>query len=63
VGGVLASGIRDSSGKMKLTHPQVGPLTLHFQHMTLERSGDVLVAFWAHPGSSSERGLRQLSGA
>lgn len=31
----------DSSGKLKLAHPQVGPLTLHFQHMTLGRSGHV----------------------
>jgi transcriptional regulator with XRE-family HTH domain len=53
----------DSSGKVKLMHPQVGPLTLHFQHMTLERSGHVLVAFWAQPGSPFERGLQQLSGA
>ncbi|WP_445160329.1 hypothetical protein ACTXG5_19345 [Mycobacterium sp. Dal123C01] len=28
-------------------------MTLHFQHMTLERSGHVRVAFWAQPGSSS----------
>jgi transcriptional regulator with XRE-family HTH domain len=52
----------DGSGKMKLLHPEVGPMTLHFQHLTLERSGHVVVAFWAQPGSSSERALRQLSG-
>jgi transcriptional regulator with XRE-family HTH domain len=51
----------DGSGKMKLLHPEVGPMTLQFQHLTLERSGHVLVAFWAQPGSSSERALRQLS--
>ncbi|ORV50179.1 hypothetical protein AWC05_28605 [Mycobacterium florentinum] len=53
----------DNSGKKKLMHPQVGPLTLHFQHMTLEPSGHVLVPFWAQPGSSSDRALRQLAGA
>jgi transcriptional regulator with XRE-family HTH domain len=53
----------DNSGKKKMMHPQVGPLTLHFHHMTLEGSGHVLVPFWAQPGSSSERALRQLSGA
>jgi transcriptional regulator with XRE-family HTH domain len=52
----------DSSGKMKLMHPEVGPLSLHFQHMTLERSGHVFVAFWPELGSSSERALRQLPG-
>lgn len=52
----------DGSGKMKLMHPVVGPLTLHFQHLTLERSGHVLAAFWAQPGSASERALQQLSG-
>ncbi|WAC94056.1 helix-turn-helix transcriptional regulator [Mycobacterium sp. Aquia_213] len=53
----------DNSGKKKVMHPQVGPITLHFQHMTLEPSGHVLVPFWAQPGSSSERALRQLCGA
>jgi transcriptional regulator with XRE-family HTH domain len=53
----------DNSGKVKLMHPEVGPMTLHFQHMTLEGSGHVLVPFWAQPGSPSERALRQLSGA
>jgi transcriptional regulator with XRE-family HTH domain len=52
----------DGSGKMKLLHPEVGPMTLQFQHLTIERSGHVLVAFWAQPGSSSERALQELSG-
>lgn len=53
----------DNSGKKKLMHPEVGPITLHFQHMTLEPSGHVFVPFWAQPGSSSEHALRQLSTA
>lgn len=50
-----------NSGKKKLQLPLVGPLTLHFQHLTLEPTGHVLVPFWAQPGSPSERALRELS--
>ncbi|WP_232073723.1 helix-turn-helix transcriptional regulator [Mycobacterium stomatepiae] len=53
----------DNSGKKKLMHPEVGPITLHFQHMTLEPSGHVFVPFWAQPGSPSECALRRLSTA
>ncbi|WP_084163623.1 helix-turn-helix transcriptional regulator [Mycobacterium triplex] len=52
-----------NSGKKKLMHPRVGPFTLHFQHLTLEPTGHVFVPFWAQPGSSSERALRELSDA
>ncbi|WP_338103959.1 helix-turn-helix transcriptional regulator [Mycobacterium montefiorense] len=52
----------DNSGRAKLMHPEVGPMTLHFQHMRLDHTGHLLVAFWAQPGSPSERALRQLSG-
>ena len=52
----------DDRGMVKMTHPPVGPLDLHFQHMILYRSGHVLVVYWAGPGSASECALRQLSG-
>ena len=51
----------DNSGQTEVIHPQVGPLTLGFQHMMLG-SGHVLVVYWAEPGSASERSLLRLSG-
>jgi transcriptional regulator with XRE-family HTH domain len=50
----------DNSGKLDVTHLEVGPLTLQYQQMTLG-SGHILVAYWPEPGSASERGLQQLS--
>jgi transcriptional regulator with XRE-family HTH domain len=52
----------DNSGKVKIVHPDVGPLTLQFQHMTLG-SGHALVVYWAEPGSPAEDIVRRLSAA
>ena len=50
----------DNSGKVDVTHIEVGPLTLQYQQMTLG-SGHVLVAYWPEPESTAERGVQQLS--
>ncbi|MCW2661989.1 MAG: transcriptional regulator [Mycobacterium sp.] len=52
----------NSSGLILISHPRVGPLDLHFQHLVLPGPGHVMVVFWADPASPSEDGLRRLAG-
>lgn len=50
-----------ASGLLLLNHPQVGHLDLHFQHLMLRGSANILVVYWADPGSPSEQALRRLA--
>lgn len=51
-----------ASGLLLLNHPVVGPLDLHFQHLALRGSDNIMVVYWAEPESSSEAALRRLAG-
>jgi transcriptional regulator with XRE-family HTH domain len=53
----------DSTGIMEITHPNVGPLALNYQHMNLIGTDHVLVVYWAQPRSGSEGALRELRDA
>jgi transcriptional regulator with XRE-family HTH domain len=50
-----------ASGLLLLNHPVVGALDLHFQHLTLRGSDNIMVVYWADPGSPSEAALRRLA--
>jgi hypothetical protein len=50
-----------ASGLLLLNHPVVGPLDLHFQHLSLRGSENILVAYWAEPDSPSADALRRLA--
>lgn len=50
-----------ASGLLLLNHPVVGPLDLHFQHLTLRGSDNIMVVYWADPGSPSDSALRRLA--
>lgn len=49
-----------ASGLLLLNHPVVGALDLHFQHLTVRGSDNVMVVYWASPDSPSEDALRRL---
>ena len=53
----------DSTGIMEITHPNVGPLALNYQHMNLPGTDHVLVVYWAQPRSDSDWALRELRDA
>jgi transcriptional regulator with XRE-family HTH domain len=50
----------DSTGVMEIVHPNVGPMALNYQHLTLPGTDHVLVVYWARPGSNSEKALQML---
>lgn len=50
-----------ASGLLLLNHPLVGPLDLHFQHLSLRGSENILVIYWATPGSPSDDALCRLA--
>ena len=50
-----------ASGLLLLNHPVVGPLDLHFQHLALRGSDNIMVVYWADPQSPSEVALRRLA--
>lgn len=52
----------DDSGTVDVVHPEIGPLSLLYQHMTLG-SGHMIVIYWPEPNSASERGLQRLAAA
>jgi transcriptional regulator with XRE-family HTH domain len=52
---------RRPHGLMLINHPQLGPMDLHYQQMVLPDTGQLLVPYWADPGSPSEEKLRVLA--
>jgi transcriptional regulator with XRE-family HTH domain len=52
---------RQPKGLMLINHPKVGALDLHYQQMVLPDTGQLLVPYWADPGSPSEEKLRLLA--
>lgn len=49
-------------GVMLIKHPKVGDLDLHYQQLVLPNTGQVLIPYWAEPGSASEQRLQLLAG-
>ncbi len=50
-----------ASGLILVNHPVAGHLDLHFQHLMLRGSANIMVVYWADPGSPSEQALRRLT--
>jgi len=51
---------RNSSGRTRMAHPQVGPLDLRHEKLTVAGTDQTLVIFHADPGSSSAQALALL---
>lgn len=47
-------------GLLLINHPEVGPLDLHFQHLSLRGTEYIMVAYWAEPCSPSAESLQRL---
>lgn len=53
--------VKHGGGLLLVNHPEVGPLDLHFQLLTLRGSDHIMSTYWADPGSPSEHALRRLA--
>lgn len=51
---------KHTRGLLLISHPEVGPLDLHFQHLSLRGSEYIMVAYWAEPFSPSADALNRL---
>ncbi|MEE6175892.1 helix-turn-helix domain-containing protein [Mycobacterium sp. 050134] len=49
-------------GVMLIRHPEVGDLDLRYQQLVMPNTGQLLIPYWAEPGSISEQRLRLLAG-
>jgi hypothetical protein len=49
-----------TSGPIRLLHPEVGPLELHYEKLVMAESGQTIVAYHAAPGSESHERLHLL---
>lgn len=53
---------KHTRGLLLVNHPEVGPLDLHFQHLSLRGSEFIMVTYWAEPCSPSAEALNRLMG-